>query len=422
MKCRLFLLVFSVIVLGSIQGCQSLSVKPLTIEADQPIEELTVEEPVHEMEQVEAEPVVPAPVRPPLPPKSSYLHVMAVGDIMMHMPQVDAGWSSKGYDFASYFEDVKPLFAQADLVLGNLETTLSGPDVGFSGYPRFNSPDELADALQEAGFDVMTTANNHSLDRGEKGLKRTLEQLQRVGLKHTGTFKSAEDRNNHLIVTKNYISVAMLSYTYGTNGLPVPAGKEYLVNLLDEQKMERDIKKVKEMGADIVAVSIHFGHEYHRKPSEDQKEWVNRLFQWGADLIFGSHPHVVQPFEVRKWVTEEGQLKQGVVIYSLGNFISNQRKEPRDIGGIISVQIQKTGDSIDIQEVQFIPTWVHRYWNGNNREYRILPMRDMLEIRDYTELNEERYQRLEQRYLEMMNHVTPERIGDRNASHLDILF
>jgi poly-gamma-glutamate capsule biosynthesis protein CapA/YwtB (metallophosphatase superfamily) len=422
MKCRLFLLVFSVLVLGSIQGCQSLSVKPLTIEAGQPIEELTVEEPVHEMEHVEDELVSPAPVPPPLPPKSSYLHVMAVGDIMMHMPQVDAGRSSKGYDFTSYFEDVKPLFAQADLVLGNLETTLSGSDVGFSGYPRFNSPDELADALQEAGFDVMTTANNHSLDRGEKGLKRTLDQLQRVGLKHTGTFKSGEDRNDHLIVTKNNISMAMLSYTYGTNGLPVPVGKEYLVNLLDEQKMERDIKKVKEMGADIVAVSIHFGQEYHRKPSEDQKEWVNRLFRWGADLIFGSHPHVVQPFEVRNWVTEEGQLKQGVVIYSLGNFISNQRKEPRDIGGIISVKIQKTGDSIDIQEVQFIPTWVHRYWNGNNREYRILPMQDMLEIRDYTELNEDRYQRLEQRYLEMMNHVTPEKLGDRNASHLDILF
>lgn len=339
-------------------------------------------------------------------PKTSLVHIMAVGDIMMHMPQVNAGRTSEGYDFTSFFTDVKPLFSQADLVLGNLETTLSGSDLGYSGFPRFNSPNEVADALKEAGFDVITTANNHSIDKGEKGVLRTLDQLDRVGLSYTGTFRSEKDREQILMITINEISLAVLAYTYGTNGLPVPRGKEYLVNLIDADKIKSDLKKAKSLGADIIAVKMHFGHEYHRHPSKDQKEWVDFLFEWGADLIFGSHPHVLQPYEIREWITEDGEHRQGVVIYSLGNFISNQRKEPNDIGGIMSVPIRKTGDQIEIKEVQFIPTWVHRFWVGNKRGYRILPMEEMLEVRDYPALREQDYLNLEKRYKNIVNHIT----------------
>jgi poly-gamma-glutamate capsule biosynthesis protein CapA/YwtB (metallophosphatase superfamily) len=339
-------------------------------------------------------------------PKTSLVHIMAVGDIMMHMPQVNSGRTSEGYDFTSFFKDVKPLFSQADLVLGNLETTLSGADLGYSGFPRFNSPNEVADALKEAGFNVITTANNHSIDKGEKGVLRTLEQLDRVGLSYTGTFRSEKDREQILMVTKNEISIAILAYTYSTNGLPIPNGKEYLVNLLDAEKMKKDIENAKNLGADIVAVAMHFGHEYHRHPSENQKEWVDQLFDWGVDLIFGSHPHVLQPYEFREWITEEGAHRQGLVIYSLGNFISNQREEPNDIGGIMSVQIQKTGNQIKIKEVQFIPTWVHRFWLGNKRGYRILPMEEMLEVRDYPELSDQDYLYLEKRYSNILQHVT----------------
>lgn len=397
----IFFLCLFLILLGFALGCQAMKFGLTVNEESNQSEERIVNQKEKDIEYIVVEPIIPTHS-----PKTTQVNIMAVGDIMMHMPQVNAGRTSEGYNFTPFFEDVKPLFDQADLVLGNLETTLSGSELGYSGFPRFNSPDEVADSLKKAGFDVITTANNHSIDKGEEGLLSTLDQLDRVGLNYTGTFRTEEDREHILMITKNEISIAVLAYTYGTNGLSIPRNKDYLVNLLDAEKMERDIKTAKESGADIVAVNIHFGHEYHLYPSDDQREWVNRLFDWGADLIFGSHPHVLQPYEVREWVSEEGEQRQGVVIYSLGNFISNQRKQTRDIGGIMSIQIRKTGELIEIEEVEFIPTWVHRFWNGNKRGYRVLPMAEMLEIRDYPELNEADYQREEQRYEEIVDHVS----------------
>lgn len=397
----IFFLCLFLIILAYLPGCQVMKFGLTVNEESNQSEERIVNQKEKDIEYIVVEPIIPTHS-----PKTTQVHIMAVGDIMMHMPQVNAGRTSEGYNFTPFFEDVKPLFDQADLVLGNLETTLSGSELGYSGFPRFNSPDEVADSLKKAGFDVITTANNHSIDKGEVGLLSTLDQLDRVGLNYTGTFRTEEDREHILMITKNEISIAVLAYTYGTNGLSIPRNKDYLVNLLDAEKMERDIKTAKELGADIVAVNIHFGHEYHLYPSLDQREWSNRLFDWGADLIFGSHPHVLQPYEVREWVSEEGEQRQGVVIYSLGNFISNQRKQTRDIGGIMSIQIRKTGELIEIEEVEFIPTWVHRFWNGNKRGYRVLPMAEMLEIRDYPELNEADYQREEQRYEKIMDHVS----------------
>lgn len=351
----IFFLCLFLVLLGFALGCQAIKIGLTVNEESNQSEERIVNQKEKDIEYIVVEPIIPTHS-----PKTTQVHIMAVGDIMMHMPQVNAGRTSEGYNFTPFFEDVKPLFDQADLVLGNLETTLSGSELGYSGFPRFNSPDEVADSLKKAGFDVITTANNHSIDKGEEGLLSTLDQLDRVGLNYTGTFRTEEDREHILMITKNEISIAVLAYTYGTNGLSIPRNKDYLVNLLDAEKMERDIKTAKELGADIVAVNIHFGHEYHLYPSDDQREWVNRLFDWGADLIFGSHPHVLQPYEVREWVSEEGEQRQGVVIYSLGNFISNQRKQTRDIGGIMSIQIRKTGELIEIEEVEFIPTWVHQ--------------------------------------------------------------
>lgn len=340
-------------------------------------------------------------------PETTSIKIMAVGDIMMHMPQVNAGRTGSGYDFQPFFEEVAPIFAEADLVLGNLETTLAGAERGFSGYPQFNSPDELVDALYHAGFDVITTANNHSLDTGERGVLRTLEQLDRVGLKHTGTFRSGEEREEILVLEKEGIQIAILAYTYGTNGIPVPSGKEYLLNLLYSEQMKQDIIKAKKLGVDIVTICVHFGHEYQVQPIQDQKDLVNQLFEWGADVIFGSHPHVLQPMEVRKWVTDQGEEKEGVVIYSLGNFISNQRTEPRDIGGILSVTVTKTGDNTTLEDVQFIPTYVHIFSKENRTTYRILPLSQELVLRSYPSLTENNYTTLESRYQEMMNHVLP---------------
>ncbi|MDQ0337573.1 poly-gamma-glutamate synthesis protein (capsule biosynthesis protein) [Caldalkalibacillus uzonensis] len=333
------------------------------------------------------------------------LQLMVVGDIMMHMPQIEAGKTAEGYDFSPFFEKVQPVFEQADLVLGNLETTFGGPERGYSGYPLFSAPDELAEALKQAGFDVITTANNHSLDSGPQGLIRTIDTLEAAGLHATGTFRSTEERADVLVVEHNNISVAVLAYTYGTNGIPLPEGKEYLVNLLNEEEMKTDIKRAKQE-ADFVAVCIHFGAEYQSDPNEEQIQWVDKLFDWGADLIFGSHPHVLQPYEFREWV-QDGTFRQGVVIYSLGNFISNQREHPRDIGGILSVNLTKVGDQARIEDVDFIPTYVHRYWQDGQRAYQVLPMKTLVEERAYPQISEEDYNQLHNRYQQTLEHVTP---------------
>ncbi len=350
-------------------------------------------------------PVPLTPTDPPPPPQTDRLHIMAVGDIMMHEPQITAGQFGDTYDFTSFFEFIAPTLEVADLAFGNLETTLAGKALRYAGYPMFNAPDELADALQAAHFDVITTANNHSLDRKEKGVLRTLEQLDRVGLLHTGTFASAEARDQPLMLTKNNITLGVLAYSYGTNGVKIPDGKPYLINLIDEPLMARDIAAARVAGADFVVVNLHFGPEYKRFPSEWQKKTVDFLFDAGADLIFGSHPHVVQPYELRELTKPDGSKRTGAVIYSLGNFISNQRDEPRDIGGIFSLRLSKTGGLSRIDEAAFIPTYVHRYETAGRRVYNVLHMADLLAKRDYAPLSAGQYEQLQVRYDEMMEHV-----------------
>lgn len=338
----------------------------------------------------------------PIEPTHQF-RLMVVGDIMMHAPQIEAGLTEKGYDFAPFFEEVKPILQKADLAMGNLETTLGGPEKGYSGYPRFSSPDELIVALKEAGFDLLTTANNHALDTGADGLLRTIEQIEKAGLKRTGTFRSQKERDQPLVITHHHISLAVLAYTYGTNGIPIPEGKGYLVNLLDEELVKKDIEKARTM-ADFVAICVHFGDEYQTLPNESQKQWVDKMFQWGADLIFGSHPHVLQPYEQRR-MEREGETREGLVIYSLGNFISNQRDEPRDIGGILDVILAKKGREKSINSVDFIPTYVHRYRDSKGLNFLVLPMEELLTVRDYPFLDEEDYRRLNQRYLKTLDHV-----------------
>ncbi len=340
------------------------------------------------------------------PPNPSELHLMAVGDIMMHEPQIVAGETANGYNFDSFFEHIAHVLEPADFAFGNLETTLAGEAARYAGYPMFNAPDELADALKKANFDVITTANNHSLDRFEKGLLRTIEQLDRVGLLHTGTFASPEERDQPLIIEKNDIKLGVLAYTYSTNGVPIPKGKPYVINMMDKPLMAADIMLAKQAGVDLVVIAIHFGPEYWTKPSDEQKQIVDFLFESGADIILGSHPHVVQPYEVREWLDDNGQPRKGIVIYSLGNFISNQRDKPRDIGGILSIKLRKQNGATSITEHEFIPTYVHRYVSNGKRVYNVLPMAETIKERNYPPFRTNDYVELEERYNKMMEHVT----------------
>jgi poly-gamma-glutamate synthesis protein (capsule biosynthesis protein) len=338
--------------------------------------------------------------QPPKPqPYTKEAELIAVGDIMMHGAQIKSGYNptTKTYNYDNFFKEVKGILSSGDWVIGNLETTLSGPETGYTGYPLFNAPDPLADAIKKAGFNIISTTNNHSLDRGQKGVLKTLENVQKRGLISVGTAASTEAANKIVIVEKNNISMAILGYSYGTNGIPIPKGKDYLVSLIDPKKIIQDITKARASGVDIVTVILHFGSEYQRQPNTEQKTLVKQLVNAGADIILGSHPHVVQPYQIFEQTGKLGKPKKAVVIYSMGNFISNQREKYRDLGVIFKVNIVKhfPDETIEIKDIQTVPTWVHRYWQNGKYQFRILPIQQVLKSRQDPLLSQGDYQQLE---------------------------
>lgn len=322
--------------------------------------------------------IVTEPSEAPLKPVYADAVWMAVGDIMMHKPQLPGAYdkTANRYNFDPFFTEVKPVLEQGDWVIANLETPVAGAEFGYNGYPLFNAPVELAEALKAAGFNLITTANNHSLDQGEKGLLRTLANLKSAGLESAGTAASQEEADSLMLSEKNGIVMGLLSYTYGTNGIPVPAGKPYLVSLINEPKITEDIKRLREAGADFITVALHFGTEYQITPNEEQKRLARSLVAAGADIIAGSHPHVVQPYEVVETTGQNGIAKKGLIIYSMGNFISNQRGDTKEYGVIFKVNIRKnlTDGTVELTEIESIPTWVHRYKPDRAFRYRILPI------------------------------------------------
>ncbi|WP_148867588.1 CapA family protein [Thermosediminibacter litoriperuensis] len=300
------------------------------------------------------------------------LSLIAVGDVMMHIGQIWSGYDAKTgrFDYSEFFNEVKHVISSADLSMANLETTLAGAARKFTGYPRFNSPDEIADALKDAGFDVIMTANNHSLDRGEEGALRTLRVLEEKGLTPVGTNKSQEDREKPVLKEVNGVRIAFLAYTYGTNGIPLPKDKPYLVNLINPEIMLEDIRSARNE-ADAVVVYLHFGQEYHRQPSTEQRKLAHQLIIGGADLIVASHPHVVQPGE---WVEVEdawGRTSKKYIAYSLGNFISAQSFPHTDEGVILKVTLEKDPEEnlVSVVRAEEIPTWVHRYREEGRMKY-----------------------------------------------------
>jgi len=264
--------------------------------------------------------------------------------------------------------------------VANLETTLSGAEKGYSGYPMFNSPEQMAEALKWTGFDVITTANNHSLDRRSHGVISTLDFLDANGLDHTGTARTQEEQDTLLIKKIKDVSIAFLSYTYGTNGIPIPEDEPYLVNLIHHEEMEEDIQRGKDSNVDLMVVSLHFGNEYQREESEEQRQLVDFLLEQGVDVILGSHPHVIQPMEIRNVTTKDGEVKDSFVIYSMGNFVSNQRDRYRDSGLILQLYFQKNfqTNTITLERVEYIPTWVDKSNVNGKVQYHILAVEDDL--------------------------------------------
>ena len=306
--------------------------------------------------------------------KISTVKISAVGDLMCHSVQFKyANVEGDSFNFNNVYSEVKKYISSADFSFANFETVTAGKDKGYSGYPFFNSPDDFVTALSSAGFDLLTTSNNHSLDRGEFGVRRTIEIIRQNKINYNGTFLNEKDRDSVRIFDIGGIKIAMLAYSYGTNGIPVPAGEKYLINLIDFKLIKNDILVSKRIGAEIVLVHYHFGDEYKREPVQYQKDVVDKTLQAGADIIIGGHPHVVQPSIFFK--TNGAKLDTGFAAYSLGNFVSNQRRRYSDAGVILNLYISKnfTTDSVYLSIVTFIPTYVFKGVTDRGKEYIILP-------------------------------------------------
>ena len=333
----------------------------------------------------EPEDPVITPEVPVLPSGTTSLSLRAVGDIMMHGPQVTAGLQADGsYEFKHFFDDIKPYLEGADIVMGNLETTVSNDEKGYGGYPLFRTPESMLEALVHAGFQVITTANNHSFDGREFGVTNTLDKLDEYGLLHTGTARTSDERNQVLIVEKNDIKVGILAYTYGTNGMEATVSEEnlpFMVNDIDRDRIKEDVNRTRDAGAEILITSIHWGDEYARKPNDFQIETTDYLASLGVDIILGSHPYVLQPMERRPVTLEDGSEKEIFIIYSLGNFISNQREQYRDSGVIIDLEIIKNYDqnTIQLANIAYTPTWVYRFLNNGKSDFRVLPVGQFME-------------------------------------------
>lgn len=304
-----------------------------------------------------------------------------VGDMMVHSYQYEESFDSKTgtYEFDHNFAAVKKYLQKADYCVGNLETVLGGEGIGISDYPNFNTPDSFAEAAKRGGIDFVTTANNHCADRGTAALLRTLDVLDKIGIDHTGTFRSQEDRDNIFIKDINGIKFAFLSYTFGTNGMPYD--NSYNVNILDDELVQSDIKRAKEKNPDFIVVMPHMGIEYQTQPDDEQKRVADMMFKAGADIILASHPHVLEPMEVRDITDENGNTRKGFIIYSLGNFISSQTTPPRNASIILNIDTKKVGDKkAEITKISFIPIWT-QFRNGKNEnDFVVRSVYDVLSL------------------------------------------
>ncbi|MFN5007730.1 MAG: CapA family protein [Ignavibacteria bacterium] len=292
----------------------------------------------------------------------STITLVFAGDMMSHMPMVKAAYNpqTKRHEYAHWFQFLEDTIQSADAAIANLETPLGGEP--YSGYPMFSAPDSFAEDLKKVGFDVLVTANNHTVDKGRKGLERTLTVLDSLKIKHTGSFRNEQEReaSTPLILQMKGVKIAILSYTYGTNGISVP--KPNVVNLIDYARMEQDIIKARKDSADLVIPVIHWGVEYQTYEHPSQVKTAEFLASKGVDAIIGMHPHVVQPNKYIK--TKNDSIP---VAYSLGNVVANMRDRYKDGGILVRLTIKKSQDKPRIVGFEDIPFWV---WKGSSKEVK----------------------------------------------------
>ncbi|NOU64797.1 CapA family protein [Paenibacillus sp. LMG 31461] len=303
--------------------------------------------------------------------KVSQVTLAAIGDILIHdKVYIDAKQKDGTYNFNHIFAGVSSLLQAPDILVANQETMIGGKELSLSTYPAFNSPHEIGDALKVAGVDIVTVANNHALDRGEKVIQSALTYWDTLGIPYTGAFKSQNDREHIRTVKRNEITFSFLSYTYGTNGISTPKGKPFLVNRIDDSQIRTDVEQAKQL-SDVIVVALHWGNEYQRFPDASQTSLAQKLANMGVHIIIGNHPHVLQP---PAWVEGE-QGHRAFVVYSLGNFLSAQINLYKQIGGMATIDVLKTTKEnttkIELMKPGFLPTYTY---SQQGRHFQIIAM------------------------------------------------
>lgn len=317
--------------------------------------------------------------------QDSFATIVSFGDTLCHKPVFNAAYDEETgiYDFSSMFKYVEKYFQNSTINIGNCESPMAGSERGYSGYPTFNAPEHLAIDLKELGVDIMTTSNNHTLDKGFSGLSSTLDFLDDAGIAHVGTARTEEEQNTILFMDLNGIKTAFLSYTYGTNGIPVPEDKEFCVNLIDEDLILKQIEQAKNEGAELIVASMHWGIEYQTTENAEQDRLAEFLIKNDVNIILGSHPHVLQPMKMLEVNNDEGEEKEGLVIFSQGNFFSNQTQENTQNTAIFNIEVKKDGKTgeVTVEKVTYAPIYVNRKEPGAKDRYELLDLNEI--IRSY---------------------------------------
>lgn len=304
----------------------------------------------------------------------SSVSLVAVGDNLIHNTLISAGEQEDGsLDYSSFYENIKNDISSADIAVINQETILGGSEFEYTGYPVFNSPWEIGTAAIDAGFDIFTCATNHSLDKGYAGIEQECAFFdQHPEVVHVGTNDSEEDYNSIIYYEKNSIRFAILNYTYGTNGIPIPESSPWCVNMMDKEKITADVNAAKQ-NADVIIVFPHWGTENSTSVSDYQREYVQLFSDLGVDIVIGTHPHVLQPVE---WVENETTGKKMLVYYSLGNFISHQTSLNQLCGGMAEIKIEKKNGEISITSAKLVPVVCWYKSSGDKYEFSVYKLSD----------------------------------------------
>ena len=310
-------------------------------------------------------------------PQNSKVTLMAVGDNLIHNTLIAAGEQEDGsLDYTSLYANIKPEIEKFDIAVIDQETILGGSSFDYTGYPMFNSPWEIGEAAIDAGFDIFNCATNHTMDMGWQGIEKEIEFFSNH--KDVVQLGVNADENSYDQITyyeKNGITFAMLNYTYGTNGIPLPEDKPWCVNLLEKEKVTKDISEARKH-ADVVIVFPHWGTENSHDISDYQEEYTKLFSDLGVDIVIGCHPHVIEPV---KWVENKETGKRMLVYYSVGNFISHQIELDQLLGGMAQVTIEKHGEEIEISSAKFVPIVCH-YNRGEDGKFKF----NVYKLADYT--------------------------------------